>query len=126
MRDGDINDLFSIMYLRSIRYFQEANHAGWLNNYDGGARPAAVVYTIGNPLIAHTILRHDIRAGYAIPPHLMIFGNASGTGTTVIYHLPSSVLALTNNPDLVAAVKVLDEKLEQLVSSIAADNFKAL
>jgi uncharacterized protein (DUF302 family) len=109
------------MCLRSIRYFREANHARWLNSYDEGARPVAVVYMIGNPLLAHTILRHDIRAGYTIPPQMMILGNASGTGTTIIYHLPSSVMAFSDNPDLAVAVKVLDEKLEQLVSSIAAD-----
>lgn len=89
--------------------------------YEGHARPVAVVYTVGNPLIAQTIMQHDIRTGYTVPLRLMVLEKATGTGTTVIYHLPSSVMGLTNHPDLKVALQELDEKLEKLVSKISAD-----
>lgn len=66
-------------------------------------------------------MQHDIRAGYAVPLRLMILEKADGTGTNVIYHLPSSVMALTNNLELQAVVQGLDEKLEKLASSITTD-----
>ena len=104
------------------RYFQEVRHDEWLNLYQGEAvHPTAIVYTIGNPLIAQTIMQHDIRAGYMIPPRLMILEKADRTGTLVIYHLPSSVMALTDNPALKAAVQAVDNKLDKLVTSITAD-----
>ena len=89
--------------------------------YEGRVHPVAVVYTIGNPLLAQTIMHQDIRAGYTVPLRLMILEKADGTGTDVIYHLPSSVMALTGNLDLKVVLQVLDEKLENLVSNITAD-----
>jgi uncharacterized protein (DUF302 family) len=103
------------------RYFRELSHDQWLTTHEGHVHPVAVVYTIGNPLIAQLIMQHDIRAGYMVPLRLMILEKAIGTGTNVIYHLPSSVMALTNNLDLKAVLEGLDEKLENLVSSISAD-----
>jgi uncharacterized protein (DUF302 family) len=89
--------------------------------YEGCVHPVAVVYTIGNPLIARTIMQHDIRTGYTVPLRLMVLEKVNGTGTNVIYHLPSSVMGLTNHPDLKVVLQELDEKLEKLVSSISAD-----
>jgi uncharacterized protein (DUF302 family) len=89
--------------------------------YEGRVHPVAVVYTIGNPLIAQTVMQQDIRAGCMVPLRLMILEKANGTGTNVIYHLPSSMMALTNNLDLKAVLQGLDEKLENLVSSVSAD-----
>ncbi|KAF8231873.1 hypothetical protein L208DRAFT_1274977 [Tricholoma matsutake] len=106
-----------------LLYFQELSHDQWLTKYEpeGFVHPVALVYTIGNPLIAQTAMQHDIRAGYAVPLRLMILEKADGTGTNVIYHLPSSVMALTNNLELQAVVQGLDEKLEKLASSITTD-----
>jgi len=103
------------------RYFHELSHDEWLNIYEGSVRPVAVVYTIGNPLIAQSIMQHDIRAGHMVPLRLMILEKADRTGTNIMYHLPSSVMTLTNNPDLKAHLQALDEKLETLVSNISAD-----
>lgn len=104
------------------RYFRELNHDRWLTVNEGRVHPVAAVYTIGNPLIAQIIMQHDIRAGYTIPLRLMILEKADGTGTEVIYHLPSSVImALTSNPDLKVVLQGLDEKLEKLVLNITTD-----
>lgn len=82
---------------------------------------AAVIYTIGNPLVAQGILLYDVRAGYNIPPRLMILEKADGIGTNVIYHLPSSVMVLTDDPRLKAAAEDLDAKLEKMITEVLSD-----
>lgn len=82
---------------------------------------AAAVYTIGNPLVAQGILLYDVRAGYNIPPRLMILEKADGIGTNVIYHLPSSVMVLTDDPRLKAAAEDLDAKLEKMITEVLSD-----
>jgi uncharacterized protein (DUF302 family) len=111
---------FSPMFLPN-RYFGEFKHHKLLDIYRGvDDTPKAVVYTIGNPLIAQTILRHDIRAALEIPPRLLILEKPDRKGTQILYHLPSSVMTLDGNPELVSAVEALDVKLEKLVSTITA------
>ncbi|PFH51462.1 hypothetical protein AMATHDRAFT_59249 [Amanita thiersii Skay4041] len=99
-------------------YFLELNHHKWLNIFEGNDNPAAVLYIIGNPLIAQTIIKHDIRAAYNIPPRLLVLEKPDRSGTKLVYHLPSSVMALTDNPELKAAVAILDQKLEDFVKSV--------
>ncbi|KAF8897483.1 hypothetical protein BD779DRAFT_1781942 [Infundibulicybe gibba] len=104
---------------RDFLYFLEFNHNPWLNAFNGvNNTPVTVVYTIGNPLVAQTIMQYDLRSGYNIPPRLLVLENADHNGTSVIYHLPSSVMALTDNPDLKAAAVALDEKLDKMVTKI--------
>ncbi|KAF9462587.1 hypothetical protein BDZ94DRAFT_1260768 [Collybia nuda] len=107
---------------RAFLYFLEMNHNKWMDIYDpSSTHPAAAVYTIGNPLIAQEILLHDIRAGYNIPPRIMILEKAHETGTAVIYHLPSSVMVLTDDPRLKAAAESLDAKLEEMITEVVSD-----
>ena len=58
--------------------FFTADHGEWLALV---GQPAKVrVYTIGNPLIAITMLRHDIRVGLNVPVRVTIYrDDASGT-----------------------------------------------
>ncbi len=72
----------------------------------------------GNPLIAITMIRHDITAGLFVPVELLLFENASGDGSTVIYDLPSSLMAIERNPALRDAAQELDRKLQTLVSRV--------
>ncbi|KAJ6614302.1 hypothetical protein B0H10DRAFT_2045619 [Mycena sp. CBHHK59/15] len=99
-------------------YFNEYNHGEWLKLYS--ITPRVVVYVIGNPITAQTMLQYDLRAAYNIPPRLLVLEKADGTGTDVIYHLPSSVIALGDNPQLMAAAEALDAKLEGLVAKVTA------
>ncbi|KAJ7179935.1 hypothetical protein C8R43DRAFT_382814 [Mycena crocata] len=100
-------------------YFNEFNHGNWLQLYSSTRR--VVVYVLGNPIIAQTMLQYDLRGAYNIPPRLLVLEKADGTGTDVIYHLPSSVMVLEDdNEELKAAAKVLDSKLESLVEKITA------
>jgi uncharacterized protein (DUF302 family) len=100
------------------RYFNEFNHGAWLQLFANS--PRVVVYVLGNPLVAQTMLQHDLHGAYNIPPRLLVLEKADGTGTEVIYHLPSSVIALGDNEKLRAAAQALDSKLEALVESITA------
>jgi uncharacterized protein (DUF302 family) len=70
--------------------FFTADHGGWLTFI---GRPAKVrVYTIGNPLIAITMLRHDIRVGLNVPVRVTIYrDDASGT-TRFGYDEPSTLM----------------------------------
>lgn len=97
------------------------NHSNWVDVYDGAPNnPYAAVYVIGNPLIAQGIMRHDWRSAYNIPPRLLILEKADRTGTQVIYHLPSSIMALTSEDDLFAASISLDAKVQDLVTRITS------
>ncbi|KAJ7638760.1 hypothetical protein FB45DRAFT_1023525 [Roridomyces roridus] len=99
-------------------YFNEFNHGAWMQLFSSPSK--GVVYVIGNPLIAETMLRHDMQAGLNIPPRLMILEKKDGQGTEVVYHLPSSVIALGDDQSLRDAAEALDRKIEQLVERIAA------
>ncbi|KAJ7667963.1 hypothetical protein DFH06DRAFT_1184073, partial [Mycena polygramma] len=99
-------------------YFNEYNHGSWLQLFSSS--PQVIVYVLGNPLIAQTMLQYDLRGAYNIPPRLLVLEKSDGTGTDVLYHLPSSVMVLSHNEKLKAAAEVLDKKLEALVKRITA------
>ncbi|KAG6900929.1 hypothetical protein C0993_004366 [Termitomyces sp. T159_Od127] len=106
---------------KDFAYFFEMNHHKWLNVYHEAPRtPPAVVYTIGNPLIAETFLRHDVRAGYCVPPRLMVVQNADASLTTVFYHLPSS-LVVSDSDEVMDALRVVDGKLERMITRVTTE-----
>lgn len=91
---------------------------------DATAQPAVVVYTIGNPLIAQAILRHNPLAAYSIPPRLLVLEKPHGAGSVVYYHLPSSLMGIREGrspPGLEKELQLLDAKVERLVTIITAD-----
>ena len=66
--------------------FFSADHGGWLTFI---GQPAKVrVYTIGNPLIAITMLRHDIRVGLNVPVRVTIIAmtRAARPGSAMTNH----------------------------------------
>jgi len=112
---------FSHTRTSRIRYFLNIQHHPWLNTYfRTETTPPTVLYIIGNPLIAQTILRHDLRAGLHIPLRLLIQEKADGKGTMVMYQLPSSVMVIPNDEggELRKPTESLDKKLEALVKNI--------
>jgi uncharacterized protein (DUF302 family) len=96
--------------------FFSADHGGWLTFI---GQPAKVrVYTIGNPLIAITMLRHDIRAGLNVPVRVTIYrDDASGT-TRFGYDEPSTLMSGLDNKDVTAAAEELDAKLAALAEQV--------
>jgi uncharacterized protein (DUF302 family) len=96
--------------------FFEIDHGDWLPVF--GIQRKVVRWILGNPLLAITMIRHDITAGLFVPVELLLVANESGDGSTVMYDLPSSLMAVERNPALRNAARVLDRKLQTLVSRV--------
>ena len=96
--------------------FFEIDHGDWLPVF--GIQRKVVRWILGNPLLAITMIRHDITAGLFVPVELLLVANESGDGSTVMYDLPSSLMAVERNPALRDAAHVLDHKLQTLVSRV--------
>ncbi|KAK7022239.1 TT1751-like protein [Favolaschia claudopus] len=88
-------------------YFNEFNHGRWLQ-----------LYSISTQAVVYPVMQHDMHGTLNIPPRLLVLGKQDSAGTEVIYHLPSSVIALNDDPKLRAAAERWDSKLEALVESI--------
>ncbi len=86
--------------------FLTVDHGGWLPRV--GLNAKAKMYTIGNPLIARTMLEHDVAAGLNVPVRLMIYEEPT---TRLAYDLPSSLMSGLQNEKVTAAAKKLDAKL---------------
>jgi uncharacterized protein (DUF302 family) len=94
---------------RGFMRFLTVDHGAWLARI--GLNAKARMYTIGNPLIARTMLKHDIAAGLNVPVRLMIYEDAASRTTRLAYDLPSSLMSGLQNEEVTAAAKKLDAKL---------------
>jgi uncharacterized protein (DUF302 family) len=96
--------------------FLEVKHSEWLRIF--GINRKVIRWVFGNPIIAYTMIRHDITAGLFAPVELLLYENESGVGSTILYDLPSSLMILDENPPLLEAAKALDQKLADLIAQI--------
>ncbi|KAI0078083.1 TT1751-like protein [Panus rudis PR-1116 ss-1] len=105
---------------RDFVFFAAGSHSKWLSAYFNGTRTFTEthVYTMGNPLVAQTMLKHDLTAGLHVPPKLLVQEIEGGKGSRVIYDLPSSVICLNGNEELRKAALALDEKFENFVRKV--------
>ncbi len=101
--------------------FLDLDYGEWLPLF--GIQRKVVRWILGNPLIAITMIRHDITASLFAPVELLLVENESGDGSTVIYDLPSSLMVTERNPALLEAAHALDRKLETLVSRVTGVEF---
>jgi uncharacterized protein (DUF302 family) len=92
------------------------NHGGWIKKAGIDRKVLRVI--IGNPLIAITMLRHDVTAGLFAPVELLLVEEDNGR-SSLIYVQPSSLMVVETNPPLLAAARELDAKLAALASAIA-------
>jgi uncharacterized protein (DUF302 family) len=98
--------------------FAELDHGPWIRLY--GIERRCLRLILGNPLIAITMIRHDLNAGLFAPVELLLTENESGEGSTLLYVLPSSLIALDDaQAELRAAAQALDAKLDALVRRAA-------
>jgi hypothetical protein len=93
------------------------DHGSWLTKT--GIEQKVLRVVIGNPLIAITMIRHDVTAGLFAPVELLITEEAGGRGreeqsgrSAVTYVVPSSLMVVEPNPPLLAAALELDAKLQ--------------
>jgi uncharacterized protein (DUF302 family) len=96
--------------------FAEFDHSRWIRTYGLNNRVLRVI--LGNPLIAITMLREDISAALFAPVELLLTDN--GSGATIQYVQPSSLMVISDNPPLLQAAQALDEKLNALISTISS------
>jgi uncharacterized protein (DUF302 family) len=97
--------------------FAEIDHGGWLPKF--GINRRSVRWILGNPLIAITMIRHDITAGLFAPVELLVTEAKDGHGATLTYVRPSTLMVIDENPPLLDAAKALDEEYDRLVASAA-------
>ena len=65
----------------------------------GSASTGGVVrWILGNPLIAITMIRHDITAGLFAPVEILVTEKERGPGTTITYVRPSSLIFIEVTP----------------------------
>ena len=89
---------------------------GWMALFGSGARSR--MYTLGNPLIARTMLRHSVAAGLNVPIRLLIYEHLESGTTRLTYDLPSSLMSVLDNSEVTAAAKKLDAKLLALAVEV--------
>ncbi|KAH8804974.1 hypothetical protein F5884DRAFT_797980 [Xylogone sp. PMI_703] len=102
--------------------FHEFNHGRWIKLFGVGAGLRLKRVLLGNPLIAITMIRHDLNAGLCVPIELLIKELDGGKGTELVYFLPSSLIASINDDNnLKDAAKILDAKFERLLEQVTND-----
>ena len=94
--------------------FSEIDHGGWIGRF--GIKRKVLRWILGNPLIAITMIRQDITAALFVPVEVLLAEQPGGQGATVTYVRPSSLIAIGDNPELLAAAQALDAKLDSLIT----------
>jgi uncharacterized protein (DUF302 family) len=94
--------------------FTEIDHGGWLPKF--GINRRSVRWILGNPLIAVTMIQHDITAGLFAPVELLVTEAENGHGATVTYVRPSTLMVIEENQPLLGAAMTLDAKYDALVA----------
>jgi uncharacterized protein (DUF302 family) len=96
--------------------FNLIDHGAWISKAGFDRKVMRVV--LGNPLIAITMLRHDVTAGLFAPVELLLVDE--GDGSSLTYVKPSSLMVIENNPELLAAAEELDAKLAALATKVTS------
>jgi uncharacterized protein (DUF302 family) len=96
--------------------FLDIDHGAWMTRI--GLKAKCKLYILGNPLIARTMLKHDLGVGLNVPVRAMIYQDQKTGKTRLAYDLPSSLMTRLGNTDVTAAAKALDEKLVALAKAV--------
>ena len=94
--------------------FAVLDHGVWISK--AGIERTVLRVILGNPLIAITMIRHDVTAGLFAPVELLILDE--GTGSSLTYVKPSSLMVVEPNPPLLEAAEALDAKLAALAAKV--------
>jgi uncharacterized protein (DUF302 family) len=97
------------------------DHGDWLKFY--GTTQRARQYTYGNPLLAYTMIKHDIGACFHVPFRVLIYETPEGKAR-IAYDVPSSLVASLQNREIDAEATKIDAKViaffDQLAGAAAA------
>ncbi|KAA0111976.1 DUF302 domain-containing protein [Mycolicibacterium sp. P1-5] len=94
--------------------FALLDHGAWITK--AGIERKVLRVILGNPLIAITMIRHDVTAGLFAPVELLILDEVGGSSLT--YVQPSSLMVVEPNPALLEAAEGLDAKLAALAAKV--------
>jgi uncharacterized protein (DUF302 family) len=94
--------------------FSVLDHGAWITKAGIDRKVLRVI--LGNPLIAITMLRHDVTAGLFAPVEMLIVDE--GEGSSLTYVKPSSLMVVESNPELLKAAEELDAKLASLATKV--------
>ena len=97
--------------------FATLDHGAWIKKTGIDRNVLRVV--IGNPLIAITMIRHDVTAGLFVPVELLI-AEEENDRSSLTYVVPSSLMVVEENEPLRAAALQLDAKLAALAAKVTA------
>ena len=93
------------------------DHGAWISK--AGIDRKVLRAIIGNPMIAITMLRHDVRAGLFAPVELLLVDEGDCC-SSLTYIKPSSLMVFEPNPQLLSAAEELDAKLAALAVKVTA------
>jgi len=91
------------------------DHGAWIKKV--GLRRKVVRFVIGNPLLAITMMRHDLTAGLFAPVELILI-EEDDDQTSLTYVKPSSLMVVDANEPLFTAAMDLDAKLQALAAKV--------
>ena len=97
--------------------FKLIDHGAWITKAGIDRKVMRVI--LGNPLIAITMLRHDVAAGLFAPVEMLLVDEGEGR-SSLTYVKPSSLMVVEPNPELLSAAKELDSKLAALATKVTA------
>jgi uncharacterized protein (DUF302 family) len=95
--------------------FLTIDHGEWVSKQ--GRPTRFVMYTIGNPMIAITMIEHDIEAGLDVPVRLAIYEHPDGR-TRLVFNTPSSLMSGLGNAAVTSAARKLDAKMIALGEAV--------
>ena len=81
-----------------------------------GQKRRAIQYVVGNPLFALEMTQHEIRDSLYAPLRVLIYEEANGK-TRIEYDKPSNLFGQFGNEKATEVARMLDRKLEALVST---------
>ncbi len=97
--------------------FALLDHGAWITKAGIDRKVLRVV--LGNPLIAITMLRHDVTAGLFAPVELLLVDEGEGR-SSLTYVKPSSLMVVEPNPQLLSTAGELDAKLAALATKVTS------
>ncbi len=117
-----IQDVEDLAGESGFMLFHEIDHGSWLPAFGIGRR--AVRLILGNPLLAITMIRHDITAALFAPVEVLVTEQEGGQGTAIAYVRPSSLMVIEENAPLREAAEALDRKLDALIAKATGEEFR--
>src|ERR1700742_2954894 len=95
--------------------FLTIDHGQWVTMQGRATR--FIQYTLGNPLIAITMIEHHIEAGLDVPVRLAIYEHPDGR-TRLVFNTPSSLMSSLDNEAVHSAALKLDAKMMALGEAV--------